>query len=249
MTTDILIAALFFILGLIPAYYFYKKSIRIKEPVYSIRSSNIISETFTDLVVSYRGREIERFTFSTILFFNRGAMAIDGNDISSRRPLRIVPKDCNILEATVLIYNNPSNGITLNADEEQGGYRIDFEYLNQDDGAILVILHDGISSENLDVVGDMKEVRSLRRIPPGWLKAASPPDPVNNVVSIVIVFLGVMSALALLLPISETVRDWFRVGLVYFSCLAIAPVVGLVVSLVRRSRRVVIPKGLESFDQ
>jgi hypothetical protein len=248
MTTDIIIASVFFILGLIPAYYFYKKSVRIKEPVYSIRSSNIISQTFTDLVVSYRGKEIRKFTFSAILFFNRGAMAIDGNDVSSRNPLRIVPKDCNILEATVFIYNNPSNGVTLNADEERGGFRIDFEYLNQNDGVIFTVLHDGVSSENLYIVGDMREAVRLRRISPGWMRVAVPPNPVNIVVGVVMVLLGVMSALGLLLPISETAKGWFWGGVFYFGVLAVMSVIGFIMYWVSRSRSVVIPKGLEMFD-
>jgi hypothetical protein len=252
MTTDIIIAAVFFIVGLIPAYYFYVKSIRIKEPVYSIRSGNLISDDtsdFPDLVVSYRGQQVKNFTFSTVLFFNRGALTIDRTDIASLNPLRIVPKDCNILDASVFIYNNPSNGITLTADEERGGFRIDFEYLNQGDGAILTILHDGVSSENLYVIGDMKEARSIRRVAPGWMRVIAPPSTVNLVVGAATVFLAVTSAVGLLLPLSEQARGWFWGGVLYFSALAGLSLLSGIVYLVSRARSVVVPKGLEIFDE
>jgi uncharacterized membrane protein len=254
MTTDLIIAGVFFILGLIPTYYFYVKSIRIKEPVYSIRSSNIISDDtsdFPDLVVSYRGQQVRNFTFSTVLFFNRGALTIDRPDIASRNPLRIVPRDCNILEASVFIYNNPSNGITLTSDETRGGFTIDFEYLNQNDGAILTILHDGVSSENLVVVGDMKEVRSLRRVAPASLEVASPPNYRRIVVWTALIFLAAAAVIALSLAFEN--YEWLRANpmlvVIAVTILVSTFVPEIIRIIILGSRRTLIPKGLEMFGE
>jgi hypothetical protein len=82
MTTEIILAYLGLALGgigLVASYYFYRKSIRIKEPVYSIRSINVISgysSVFENLEVSYKGEKVESFTVSRVLFFNRGAKSL-----------------------------------------------------------------------------------------------------------------------------------------------------------------------------
>jgi hypothetical protein len=81
------------------------------------------------------------------------------------------------------------------------------------------------------------------------MRVASPPNPVNVVTGVVMGFLAVMSALGLLLPLSEQTRGWLWGGVLYFSILAGVGVIGLVVYLVTRSRSVVIPKGLEIFDE
>ena len=89
MNPDLAIAIVFFVIGLIPAYYFYRKSIRIKEPVYSIKSVNVISDyasKYENLTVSYKGEKVENFTVSKVLLCNRGAETIDRQDIASSCP-------------------------------------------------------------------------------------------------------------------------------------------------------------------
>ena len=79
------------------------RSIRKKEPVYSIKSNNVIScysSTYKNLTVSYKGEKVENFTVSKVLFFNRGAVTLNRDDIATLNQLRIIAHGCNILDTT-----------------------------------------------------------------------------------------------------------------------------------------------------
>jgi hypothetical protein len=167
MNTDLLIAIVFFIIGLIPAYYFYKKGIRIKEPVYSIKSVNVISDyasTYENLTVSYKDEKVENFTVSKVLFFNRGAEPIHREDIATLNHLKIVAKSGNILDTMVVHVNNLSSDFKLDFDRANGCILLDFEYLNQHQGAVIEVVHTGLSSQDIDVIGDLKGVKSLKKL-------------------------------------------------------------------------------------
>jgi Ca2+/Na+ antiporter len=69
MNNEIVVGAIFFIIGLIPAYYFYVKSIRIKEPIWSIKSNNLISgsvATLKNLSIAYKKHKVENLTVSKV---------------------------------------------------------------------------------------------------------------------------------------------------------------------------------------
>src|SRR5688500_3410655 len=87
------------VLSLIYAYYHYRKGLKIKEPVYSIKSNNLISgstSTLENLNISYKDYKVENLTVSKILFYNRGAETINRQDIETINPLKISSETCNI---------------------------------------------------------------------------------------------------------------------------------------------------------
>jgi len=169
MNNEWVIAIIFFVIGLIPTYYFYRKSLRIKEPIYSIGSRNVISDyssKYKNLTVSYKNEKVENFTVSRVLFFNHGAMTLDRNDIATRNQLRIIAKSGNILDATVLQVNNPSSDFKVSLDRANGSIIVEFDYLNQDHGAVIEVIHTGLASKDIELVGDIKQVKSLKRLLP-----------------------------------------------------------------------------------
>jgi hypothetical protein len=136
--------------------------------VYSIKSYNVISDyssIYENLTVSYKDEKVENFTVSKVLFHNRGAVTLNRDDINTRNRLRIEVKSGNILDATVLQENNPSSDFKVSLDRVNKMVMIDFDYLNQYQGAVIEVIYTGLSSNGLDVVGDMKEVKGLRRLP------------------------------------------------------------------------------------
>src|SRR5688500_11435933 len=117
MNNEWVIAIVFFIVGLIPAYYFYKRGIRIKEPVYSIKSVNLVSDNvvaYENLAVTYKGGKIANFTVSKVLFFNRGAETLYRDNIDTLKHLKIVSNPAsNILDARILQVNNLSSDFQI----------------------------------------------------------------------------------------------------------------------------------------
>src|SRR6266545_4481769 len=126
------------IVGIIVSYYFYIKSKRNKEPVYSIKSVNVISDyssKYQALKVIYRGSKVENFTVTKILLYNRGAETITKQDIETINHLRIIGKDTTaLLDAKILQANNASNNFDVFLDKEPyieqkaKIYLIDFDY-------------------------------------------------------------------------------------------------------------------------
>lgn len=116
MNNDWVIAIVLFVIGLIPRYYFYKRGIRMKEPVYSIKSNNLISgsaATPENLNISYKKRKVENLTIPKILFYNRGAETITWQDFETINHLSISSETCKILDGSVLQSNNISNNISV----------------------------------------------------------------------------------------------------------------------------------------
>lgn len=157
------------ILGLVLAYYFYKKSIRAKKPVYSIKSNNLISgsvSTLENLNVTYRDYRVENLTVSKILFYNHGAETVTGQDLDTINHLSISSETCKILDGSVLQANNASNNFKVRYDTANENLFIDFDYLNQNQGAVIQVIHTGLSSETLDVYGDIIGVQKLSHVSP-----------------------------------------------------------------------------------
>lgn len=157
------------VVGLIASYYFYKKSIRVKEPVYSIKTNNLITGSkskYDNLRVLYFKKEVENFTVSKILFFNRGGETITRKDLETSYLLRISTIDCQLLEAFILQVNKPSNKFDLVWDKSGEFIYIDFDYLDRNQGGVIQIAHTGLSSKSIKIEGDIIGVQSLTRITP-----------------------------------------------------------------------------------
>jgi hypothetical protein len=157
------------IIGLVASYYFYRKSIRIKEPVYSIKSNNLISgsaSTLENLSVIYKDEKVNNLTVSKVLFYNRGGETITGKDIVNRNFLKISSKSCDVLDSSVIEVNNSSNNFSVYYDKPSKIVAIDFDYLDQNQGAVIQVIHTGLSSEDITVQGDVMGVQNIVNLRP-----------------------------------------------------------------------------------
>ena len=98
MTTEyigIYIGIIGIILGALISLYFYRRSIRLKEPYWSIISNNLIegySTKVENLKVIYKGEEVNNLTISRILFWNGGRETLEKKDIETVNRIRITGK-------------------------------------------------------------------------------------------------------------------------------------------------------------
>lgn len=270
MTTETFLAYLGIVLaiiGLVASYYFYRKSVRIKEPVYSIKSNNLISGSksrYENLRVLYGKTEVENFTVSKILFFNRGSETIARKDTETRYPLRISTKGCQILDAFVLQVNKSSNNFTLLWDKSGKFLNIDFDYLDKNQGGVIQIAHTGISSENIKIEGDIMGVSKLVELPSKALQMAnSKPSKKDRRIRYMINAFGIIGLLSglfllsVILMAATTGNDFFstlketRTGIYDFWYAVFYLFTGIIIlgyrlfSSARRDRK--IPQGLEKF--
>ncbi len=152
------------------------RSIKKKEPIYSIKSNNLISgsvSTLNKLLISYNNQKIENLTVSKILFYNRGSETINKQDIQTINPLRVSSESGNILDASIIQVNHVSNNFYLNNDDEHD-ISFGFDYLDIGQGAVIQIIHTGLASEDLNIDGDIKGVQRLIQVPSDKLTSAKP---------------------------------------------------------------------------
>lgn len=250
------------ILGLILAVvgiYLTIRSNKKKEPVFSIRSNNVISDyssKFRGLTVSYKRQKVASFTVSKVLIYNRGNDTIDRQDITPRSPLRIVGLEGSILDARVLQTNNDSSDFKVNLDRANDWITLDFEYLNMNHGAVIEVIHTGSSSADLAVLGDIKEVQRLLRIDPKKLISttvqANDRKYIRNLVVIVLICWAFLYVGGDTLRESTNVFVEALVGLAgivgtFLTLGLIAWGLGTFLSLFRENYA--MPQGLESFDE
>lgn len=152
------------ILGLISGYIFYQRSLKYKEPTWSIKSNNLISgysKKFKNLKIQYNNNVVEKLTVSKLLFMNAGRETINRDDIAKANRLRVIPiKETQIVDAKVDTCNNESSQFSVNISNEDKCAYIDFDYLDHNQGAVFQIIHTGVTSNDIQILGDIKGAKN-----------------------------------------------------------------------------------------
>jgi len=67
--------------------------------------------------------------------------------------------------------NNLSSEFLIDLDDKSNQVKMDFDYLDQKQGVVIQVIHTGNSSNDLDLFGDIKGVKSIKRLfaLPAWL--------------------------------------------------------------------------------
>lgn len=153
-----------FIIGVLVTVFFYYKSIRSKQLKYVIKSNNLIkdhSSVLSDLSIRYKDEKVKDLTATRLMFWNSGKVTIDGNDNTSAKPLSLkVDENIKVLEASLLGENNAAAQIKL-VKESEDSLRIEFDYLDSMDGAIINLIHTGIDSNGILLRGKVKGVKKI----------------------------------------------------------------------------------------
>ena len=100
------------------------------------------------MTVNYKEEKVENFTVSKILFYNRGRETINKQDITTISPLRVSSGNYHILDASILQVNKTSNNFKINLDREKENVYLDFDYLDKNQGAVIQVVHTGLSSDD-----------------------------------------------------------------------------------------------------
>lgn len=256
-----LVGVILGILGIVFSYYFYRRSIRAKEPVYSIKSNNLISDsrfTLEKLNITYGSgkQKIQNLTVSKVLFYNRGAETINRADIETKNRVSISPRNSEILDVSLLQANNDSNNSGLLWHESGEFLYIDFDYLDKNQGAVIQVIHTGLSSDDLQVIGDIKGTRELTKIPSSrfqlqhfWREHLSFSKRLYIVelffLAILMFFWLLLAFIAIRFPgtmdfLPKSPLEWFG-----FSGMIILPI--FLFYDIFFSRQIGLPRGLEKF--
>lgn len=148
------------IASLAAAYIFYKKSLKVKQPTYVIRTNNLIQNSISQingLEITYKGRKVENLSVSKIIFWNKGTETIDNQDIIKVDSLRFeCSENKHILDASIITSNKLSNQLRIEVVNSAKIAHIEFDYLDKGNGGVFQIIHTGTSSSDVFFKGELK---------------------------------------------------------------------------------------------
>ncbi len=182
--TDIINNPLFGILGIIIgltsitlAIILYYKGKKEKKPVYELSSYNVVGDLnkYGPLEISYAGQKIDNVTMTKLKFWNEGRETIHFTDIAKADPITLSIKPNNkILDTSLVESKNPANEFSFNLEENDSRIKLIFDYLDNNDGGTVRILHTGLSNEDFKLSGSIKGAGRVKekkkpRLDPNYL--------------------------------------------------------------------------------
>jgi hypothetical protein len=154
-----------FVVGILVRTYFYYKSKKQKVLRYVLKSYNLLADhtsKFSDLSIKYKNEDVKNFTVTKLIFWNSGKETIDGKDITNAEPLKIKIKEgFRILDVSLIKSNNIASQISVSQIYDNSHIVLSFDYLDFQDGGVLNIIHDGVTSEDIDFKGKIKGIRKI----------------------------------------------------------------------------------------
>jgi hypothetical protein len=175
MTNSDIITILTAITGILVSYYFFRQAQKNKEPCWAVKSNNLIRDfgsNISKLEIVYDRQKIENLTISRVMFWNNGSETLERQHIVSANPLKILGiNGAKIIDAEVLKQNNHHCNFSITKSNDQLCAYIDFDYLDKNHGAVLQIMHTGLSSRDITVEGSVKGVNKIysKNIETVWL--------------------------------------------------------------------------------
>jgi len=166
MTTDLAVGVGGIVLGIITSYIFHLIQKRRKELSWAIDSTNLIkgySSLFEKLEIQYGEKKIENLTVSKVAFWNNGNETIDGKDIAI--PPFILPTDktsTKILDTKIIKISTVGNRFEIHKKIDSPFLVLKFDYLDPQQGAVIQIIHTGVSVLPLIMRGEIKGVKDIK---------------------------------------------------------------------------------------
>lgn len=155
-------------LSVLLAILLYYKSRKIKIPLYTIKTNNIIADYISKislLNVLYSGNQIDNLSVSKIAFWNNGNEPIKNNDIAKKDPLRIILKNnSKLLDAKIIDNINQANNFNLITSDNGSVIEITFDFIAKNEGVLIQVFHTGKTNNDISIEGTIIGGKKLSRI-------------------------------------------------------------------------------------
>ncbi len=155
------------VLGVVLTIVFYLRSMNIKEPCYSIHSETIITPELAKknpIKITFFDKPVENLSLTHVAFWNAGRATISRSDMTEVDPLRIVTDNASILSVNLVKENKIANKFEFVLHPDNNSIRIDFDFIDHMNGAVIAIYHTGQSSDALQLLGTIKGATSLHDV-------------------------------------------------------------------------------------
>lgn len=238
------------IFGSVSSYVFYRRSIRDKEPYWAIQTVNLFkdySSTVDGLEVKYSGEKIRDLSVSKVAFWNSGRLTVDKMDLTEQDPLRIqAGGESRVLSAQLISKNNVASQPVLSQSLDRKKVFLEFDYLDQGQGFVVQVIHEGTSSQDIELKGSIKGVGRIHKADPSKPMKALKRELLETFWASLLLFIlgGIAAGLStiwkgeVLVPVATVL---FLIG-----------IVGVIIAILQLSTLVLqarnqVPHGLESL--
>lgn len=173
------------VIGLLLSYYFYKKGTRTKRPYCLTFTQSIAGRVLLDIPdfqLTYKGRSVERLAITKLVFWNAGSETIASGDVPTAAPFLIgLSENVEFLNHNLEFVKRRSNAIMMTLDQDKKHLRVDFEYLDKNDGFVVELLHTGLTDDAIQIQAVFKGAQGLVRR--GAAPLLSLPRPVRRLLT------------------------------------------------------------------
>jgi hypothetical protein len=147
------------ILGIFFTVYFYVQSKKNREPIYIIRTINLISDTLFKIVpvdILFSGNKINKLSISKIALWNDGKEVIKPENMAPNEPIKLfIDKNFDILAAEILFRKNNANNFNIDISEDKKSINITYDYFKHEEGVVLQVVHTANRSDDIYFEGDV----------------------------------------------------------------------------------------------
>lgn len=154
------------ILGIFLSIIFYLKGSKKKNPAFEISGINIISESIknkvNDIKIIYKDTEIKSLTVTKVAIWNSGNDTIWEKDIPNSNKFRIDVSQINTIYESEIISKDKDS--TLELHKIDNSIICNFNFLEANSGFIIKIIHSGINSDSICVMGKVIGGGEMKRI-------------------------------------------------------------------------------------
>ncbi len=150
--------------GIFIGVYFYNKRKKIKKPVFLKKTTELLpidSLSIDKIGFTYDEKKVEKLSVTKLAFWNEGRDTIRKADIVKKAPLVIAThEEIELYDYSVEILNSDNNIIIT---EIENCLHIEFDFLDQFDGFVLTIFHNGNNKKNVTPIGSFIGAKSIEQ--------------------------------------------------------------------------------------
>jgi hypothetical protein len=174
-----------------------------------------------------------------VIFWNKGKDTIDRSDVAQTYPIHIrALKEAEILDVKILKQNNLSSNFSVELLDGGKVALIDFDYIDEQQGAIFQVIHTGTNYFSVALTGNIKGAKEIDY---------RTPKRVTRIPTLGIAMYLLMFGFIFVIVFwgdYDIVFKWF------LSVFYLITTGFLIFATIRQSKAVAkLPKGLESFEE
>lgn len=163
--------ALIGVFGIIVSIIFYLRTRRYQKPTYfkrSIRWYDGVNIPHKDISLMFQGKVIPRFTITHLAFWNAGNQTIREHDFAPASPLCLkIPEEIEVFDIriTAVTANEICANLETSKELEAGVQKkilVHFDYLDNNDGFSIQLIHDAESASGIKFSGKLPGVSKFK---------------------------------------------------------------------------------------